>query len=64
MERIKKAGRVKAMAKAKDSPADAMVWTMFASRIVPLLWNREKGAKAPTATGIDKVSVSYPKKYA
>jgi len=49
MERMKKAGRVKAMAAAKD-------WTMFASRIVPLLWNREKRAKAPTAAGIDKVS--------
>jgi hypothetical protein len=43
MERIKKAGRVKAMAEAKDSPADAMVWTMLASRIVPLL--RKKGLK-------------------
>jgi hypothetical protein len=38
MERIKKAGRVKAMAAAK-------VWNMFASRIVPFLWNREKGLK-------------------
>jgi hypothetical protein len=38
MERIKKAGRVKAMEAAKD-------WTMFASRIVPLLCNREKGLK-------------------
>jgi hypothetical protein len=57
MERIKKAGKVKAMAAAKDSPADAMVWTMFASRIVPLLWNREKRAKAPTAAGIDAETV-------
>ncbi|MFZ8826677.1 MAG: hypothetical protein ACO2OT_07600 [Candidatus Caldipriscus sp.] len=45
MERIKKAGRVKAMAASKDSPADAMVWTMFASRMVPSYGIRKKGLK-------------------